>query len=347
MPIGSTRIRAIVTAATPLAARQLSRDLAGDSSLQITAVSSVAALFDQITLARPNVILLDTQLAGENTPQLVQGLTQQRQIAVALRTDSHDRSSLLLDSLDRGALAITTKPSSIGQTAETTPNLIWTLHAAAGASIQNLIAPTEFEKVTGSTSSSILALAAGMGGLAALTGVLAQLPNDAPAGIAVTGLPGYLTAAWVDRIASRCSVRIKQAVDGDTLRPGQILIAPGDSHTLIRRGPGGWTTAVKAGPAVFHQKPSIEVLFNSLVETTGQSTVAAVFSGAGVDGVAGMLSLRKAGGRTIAESPSISVCSDLPTRAQRCGSAEITLPANQIAQKMLEFAAQIQLPRAA
>ncbi len=349
MDLGSTprRIRAVITASTALSAHQLTRDLATDHILDLSTACNVGELFDRITLARPAVVLLDTQLAGENTPQLIQGLVHQRNIAVVLRADGRENPAHLLDCIEQGALSITTKPVSTFSSAELTPSLIWTIRAAAGASISNLIRPSVFPRATGSSSSNIFALGSGIGGLSALGGVLTQLPTDAPGCIAVTDLPAYLTGAWVDRLKARCQASIKQAENGDAIRAGQILVAPGDKHLFVRRGTNGWTVAVKNGPAVFHQRPSLEVLFNSLADSAPSSTIAALFSGTGVDGAAALLGLRKSGARTVAQTPDTAVCSDLLLRAQRCHSIELSLPANEIAQKMLNLAAEMQLSKAA
>jgi two-component system chemotaxis response regulator CheB len=345
---GFNRVRVLVAAPAKLSAAQLKRDLAVDPNVEVTTACTTSELFDGITLARPSVVLLDTKLAGSFTAQLVQGLVHQRQIAVVLRTDATENTTLLLDALEAGALAISTKPLSIGQTAELTPALICTLHAAATASIANLTARHDFAKVSTAPSSNIIALGAGIGALPVLNGILSQLPADVPGTIAVTDLPGYLTNAWIERIASRCQARVKCAANGDLIRTGQVLIAPGDLHAVVHRGNGGaLSISLKNGPAVFHQKPSMEVLFNSLAESAGSSTTAAVLGGSGVDGVAGLLTLKKSGARTIAQLPQSCVCSDLPTRCQRGGCIDQLLPPNQIAENLLKQSNQSPLPQAA
>jgi two-component system chemotaxis response regulator CheB len=142
-------------------------------------------------------------------------------------------------------------------------------------------------------------------------------------------------------------MRVRHAVNGDTFQPGELLVAPGGLQTMVCRAGTGLKLAIKDGPAVFHQKPSLEVLFSSLADTAARNTVAAVLSGAGVDGVTSMLSLRRAGARTLAESPQSSACGELPNRAVQCGAAEFTAPANQIAEKMLSLASAGSLSRAA
>ena len=341
------RIRVIVTATTQLAARQLAVDLSTDPALQIKTTISATELVEQLEQFKPAVVLLDTELTGAETPQLAKALAHLRSIAVVIYAPANERAGLILDALESGAIATTTKPASISETPGTIARLIRTLRAAAAASIPNLIAKPEFPAVTGRSSPSILAMGAGIGGLPALAGVITQLPKSAPGTMVITGLDGSLTAEWTHRMSRRCSMQMKHAADGDTIESGQILIAPGGSHMLIRRSQRGLAVNIKPGPSVFHQRPSLDLLFNSLSEAAARSSVAAVFSGSGVDGVAGLLNLRQAGGRTLAQLPQTCPCDELPTRVLHTQAAAIALPANEIAKKLLEFAEQSELPRAA
>jgi two-component system chemotaxis response regulator CheB len=346
--MGRSRMRVVVAAASSITAGQLARDLAADPALSVQTATTPAQLFDAITLARPSVILLDTHFVGPTTPQLTEGLSRQRQIPVVLRCDQSDDANLLLDSLDAGALAISSRPTTPGQTAELNPALIWTLRSAAETSVAKLVESPRFEKLNASSdTTSVLAFGGGIGSLSALQAILMQLPAAAPGGIAIAPLPAYLTSAWASRLSVRCDVRIKSAATGDAIVPGQLLIAPGNAHMMVRRTAAGLTVVVKDGPALFHQKPSIEVLFNSLAEHAGQSTIAAYLSGSGDDGVTGLLALRNAGARTIIQSPESCLCPDAPVRAVRCGAGEFTTPIGEIARQMLELSAQISLPRAA
>jgi two-component system chemotaxis response regulator CheB len=343
-----SRIRVVVGAANAVTAKQLSRDLSADAGLAPQSVTTAGQLFDAITLARPSVILLDTNLAGATTPQLIEGLSRQREIPVILRADHTDGNDLLLDCLDAGALSISTRPRTQGETAALNANLIWTLRSAAAATVQKLGVSNRFDKLATTTGNGcMLAFGGGLGSLPALSGIMAQLPSDAPGGVAIAPLPGYLVKAWAERISSRSDVQVKPATHRDLIQRGQILIAPGDAHMTVQQTPGGLAIVIKDGPAVLHHKPSVEVLFNSLAENAGESTIAALLSGGGDDGVAGLLNLRNHGGRTIIQSPATCLCPDAANRAQRCRAGEFCVDAPDIARQMLDLSAQLSLPRAA
>jgi two-component system chemotaxis response regulator CheB len=243
----------------------------------------------------------------------------------------------LLDAMQAGALAILDKPGCCAVRAEFAPSVIWNIRAAMSA---NLILHSEenITPVESTHATSMLAIGAGMGGLPALTRILSQLPGDAPGAVVVSPLPSHVMAEYAGRLNQRCKVFVKLAGDGDSIQAGRVLLARGDSHLLLRRSAQGFSVCVKDGPAVFHQKPSIEILFNSIAEIAGGEAVGVLLGGAGVDGIAGLMRLRNRGGRTIAESEQSCVIADAPLRAKKCGAVEEMVPANEIARKMMEFA---------
>jgi two-component system chemotaxis response regulator CheB len=82
-----------------------------------------------------------------------------------------------------------------------------------------------------------------------------------------------------------------EAKDGDEVKPGQAVVAPGNYLLLLRRGGGRSYVQVKQGPAVSRHRPSVDVLFQSVAETAGKNAVDAI-TGMGADGAAGMLAMR-------------------------------------------------------
>jgi two-component system chemotaxis response regulator CheB len=92
-----------------------------------------------------------------------------------------------------------------------------------------------------------------------------------------------------------------EAKDGDEVKPGQAVVAPGNYLLLLRRGGGRSYVQVKQGPAVSRHRPSVDVLFQSVAETAGKNAVDAILTGMGADGAAGMLAMRQAGARTLAQ----------------------------------------------
>jgi len=122
---------------------------------------------------------LTQRIAGDKTPQLVSDVVQRAKLPVLVRTEANETSpGMLLDCIDAGVLGILNKPASTDQTAQAIPSLIWSLKAAAGASVANLatLRSNVWPPATEVETASILAIGAGMGGALALGNIIAQLP---------------------------------------------------------------------------------------------------------------------------------------------------------------------------
>jgi two-component system chemotaxis response regulator CheB len=131
---------------------------------------------------------------------------------------------------------------------------------------------------------------------------------------------------------------VKEAEDGDALRGGLALIAPGDFHMLLRRSGGRYYINVKTGPRVCYQRPSVDVLFSSVAEAAGADAVGALLTGMGNDGAQGLLKMRQSGARTIAQDEATCVVYGMPREAVQLGAAAQVLPLPAIAEAMLAAA---------
>src|SRR5205085_6883912 len=112
------------------------------------------------------------------------------------------------------------------------------------------------------------------------------------------------------------------AVEGDLLRPGLALIAPGNFHMLLRRTAAGYSVTIKDGPQVCYQRPSIDVLFGSVAEVAGDSAVGVILTGMGSDGARGLYRMKTAGAATIAQDEQTCVVFGMPKEAIRISAAD-------------------------
>jgi two-component system, chemotaxis family, protein-glutamate methylesterase/glutaminase len=343
------RIRVVVSAGSQLAANQLAADLATDPSLDVGFATHVPQLWHEIDTNRPAVVLLDTRLAGERTPQLVRELAHHK-LAVLVRSEIDNTSpDMLLNCVAAGALAVLPKPTAADQLAASIPSLIWNIRAASKAKIENLPALVTSEPLSGAelNTRSILVIGGGMGSSIAIANLLSQLPAAGPAAVVVTPLPPKMIGPWIARLRKRAAMKIAPAENGRPLHAGTVFVAPGDAHLLLQKANSDWIIQIKDGPAVFYQKPSMEVLLNSIADAPAPNAIGVLLAGAGVDGIAGLLRLRKAGGQTLTESPQLSLFTDLPTRALQCRAAGSSGSLNELPGKIIELARSQTLPQAA
>jgi two-component system chemotaxis response regulator CheB len=161
--------------------------------------------------------------------------------------------------------------------------------------------------------------------------VLVDLPETTPPIVVVQHIPPVFSRAFADRLNTICRLHVAEAAGGEVLVPGMALIAPGDSHLLVRRQGGRYVVEVRDGPRVCYQRPSVDVLFHSVAEVARQHAVGVLLTGMGSDGARGLLAMRKAGAHTIAQDERTSVVYGMPREAFQMGAAERVLPLDAVA----------------
>jgi two-component system, chemotaxis family, protein-glutamate methylesterase/glutaminase len=245
-----------------------------------------------------------------------------------------------IEALEAGAVEVLCKPSSAYSVDDLGTMLISKVKSAARARIR-AVTPALTNRAPLSmtaTTDKILAIGASTGGVQALTEVLTAFPPNAPGTIIVQHMPAQFTSSFASRLDGLCEVEVREAVNGDSVVPGRVLIAPGGFHTTLRRSGSRYYVEIKDGLEVHHQKPAVDVLFVSVAKYAGANAVGAILTGMGSDGAAGLLSMRRAGARTIAQNEKSSVVFGMPMEAIKCGAAEQVLSLEAIAPALMKLA---------
>ena len=190
------------------------------------------------------------------------------------------------------------------------------------------------------STDKVIAIGASTGGVQALTAVLTAMPANAPGIVIVQHMPARFTSSFAQRLDGICQVNVREAADGDAVIPGRVLLAPGGFHMLLKRSGARYYVEVRDGPEVHHQRPSVEVLFNSVAKFAGANAVGAILTGMGADGAKGLLAMRQAGARTIAQDERTSTVYGMPMEAMKCGGAERSVPLDEVAQTLINLAVQ-------
>jgi two-component system chemotaxis response regulator CheB len=131
---------------------------------------------------------------------------------------------------------------------------------------------------------------------------------------------------------------VKEAEDGDRVLQGHALIAPGNHHLQLRRDGGGYRARVEQGPPVNRHRPSVDVLFRSAAAAAGADAVGVILTGMGADGAEGLLEMKRAGARTIAQDETSCVVFGMPREAIALGAVDHVLPLARIGRMVLELA---------
>jgi two-component system chemotaxis response regulator CheB len=295
---------------------------------------------DKIVKLKPDVITLDIEMPRMDGITFLKKLMRYYPLPVVIVSSLTTKGSkLALEALSLGALEIISKPSGSYSVGDLSVQLADKIRAVAGIKVtgapgndgktqETEKAPAS--KALSSTTNKIIAIGASTGGTSALKTVLMQMPPNAPGMIVVQHMPAKFTASFAERLDSICPVHVKEAEDGDSVINGRVLIAPGNYHMLLRRSGARYYVQVKQGPMVHHQRPSVDVLFKSAAEYAGENCLGIILTGMGADGAEGLLMMKKAGARTIAQDEKTCVVFGMPKEAIKRGAIEKVAPIQDI-----------------
>jgi two-component system chemotaxis response regulator CheB len=206
----------------------------------------------------------------------------------------------------------------------------------AKLSADAVLPPAAETRVPLTTTERVVAIGTSTGGTLALEEVLTALPRVTPGIVIVQHMPEKFTAAFAERLNKLCQLEVKEARHGDRVLPGRALIAPGGKHMLLRRDGANYHVDVIDGPLVNRHRPSVDVLFRSVAKQAGANALGVIMTGMGDDGAAGLLEMRKAGARTVAQDEESCVVYGMPKEAVKRGGVEKSVPLNAINREILQ-----------
>ncbi len=299
---------------------------------------------DKIIALDPDVLTLDIEMPRMDGITFLRKLMQHHPMPVIVLSSLTPKGGrTAMEALSAGAVEVMCKPGPAYSVGEACRSLAEKIRAASRARVDR--SAVVRSQRTGTkrlhmleTTNKIFAIGASTGGVQALSCVLAALPVNAPGTLVVQHMPAQFTTSFAERLNGQCSVNVKEAQDGDRVIPGRVLIAPGGFHMLLQRSGANYYVNVKNGPPVCRQKPSVELMFDSVAEFAGANAVGAILTGMGNDGAGGLLKMRQNGANTLAQDEASSVVFGMPREAIECGAAEKVAPLSEIAQNMIMFA---------
>jgi len=344
-------VRALVVDDSAVAREVISAALSMDPFCEVTTAPNAAIAAERIRQQRPDVVVLDLELPGMSGLAFLEQLMARDPIPVVVCSGiARPGAAVAVRALELGAVEVISKPD-VGIRALLATGgraLSEVVRAAAQAQVRRFKCSASRERVratlpprevlSGAWIGPVIVLGASTGGTEALRTILTELPADAPPVVVVQHMPGAFTEAFARRLDTLCAIHVEEARDGEPLRRGVALIAPGGRHVeIVRRAPG-FAVRVFDGPPVTGHRPSVDVLFYSAAGLLGGRAVGALLTGMGADGADGLLAMRKRGARTIAQNEATSVVFGMPKEAIARGAAIDVVPLDRIATALLERA---------
>jgi two-component system chemotaxis response regulator CheB len=338
-------IRVLVVDDSAIVRKVLTDELSKFNDIEVvgTAMDPYVAR-DKIVKLKPDVITLDVEMPRMDGLSFLAKLMKHYPIPVVIVSSLTPKNSeAALRALELGAVEVISKPGSQYSTPDVAHYLVRALRAAASAKLSKRQTTTESSSVTVSpvqlsqlqTTHKILAIGASTGGTQAIETVLRMLPVTTPGTVIVQHMPEGFTATFAERLNRVCAMEVREARDGDSVVPGVALLAPGNHHILLMQSGARYAVRIKDGPLVHYQRPSVDVLFQSVARSAGRNAVGIILTGMGADGAKGLLAMRQAGAHTIAQDEHTCVVFGMPKEAIALGAAAEVVPLPKVADAAL------------
>jgi two-component system chemotaxis response regulator CheB len=292
---------------------------------------------EKIAKLRPDVITLDIEMPRMDGLSFLEKLMVHYPLPVVVVSSlAPENSENALRALSLGAIDIVSKPGSQFSAPDVKNELIRSIRTAARARVfaRTKEVKKEAIKIPHSleTTHKIIAIGASTGGTQAIEKVLIEFPTNSPGTIVVQHMPAGFTNSFAQRLNNVCQIQVREAKNGDIVAPGVALIAPGNQHMLLKRSGASYSVVIKDGPAVHYQRPSVDVLFQSVAQNAGKNAVGVILTGMGADGARGLQMMHDTGSHTIAQDEDSCVVYGMPREAVKLGAVDESISLGEIPQ---------------
>ena len=338
--IPESRIRVLIVDDSAIVRKVLTDALSGEADIEVvgTAPDPFVAR-DKILSLQPDVLTLDIEMPRMDGVTFLKRLMHHHPMPVIVISSLGIASSrAALEALEAGAIDVLAKPGGPQSVGDLRLSLASKIRAAK---VARLLAPAPKVDATAAPparrplvqpfpASAVIAIGASTGGTEAIQKVLREFPENCPGVVITQHIPAVFSRSFANRLNELCAIRVREAEDGDEVEPGLALVAPGNFHMLLQRSPTGYRVEIKDGPMVCYQRPAVDILFHSVARAAGSNATGALLTGMGSDGALGMLAMKNAGARTIAQDEGSCVVFGMPKEAIRRGAVDRVLPLSAI-----------------
>lgn len=337
-------IRVLVVDDSAFVRQALQRMLRDDPEIEVVgAARDGRQCLELLGELRPDVVTLDLQMPGMGGLEALERIMATQPVPVLLlSSQAHQGADVTLRALELGALDFIDK-SSVGSMdlLSLSDELRAKIHALARVAPEQLLrraapagAPAADEPRN--AAAEALVIASSTGGPSALQALIPRLPATLRAAVLVVQhMPPGFTRSLADRLALKSALPVREASDGEPVARGQVLIAPAGRHMKLRRRADRVKVWLDEEPRSALHRPSADVLMASAAKVYGARAMGVVLTGMGSDGALGLLAIRAAGGRTLAESEQSCVIYGMPKAAVEAGAVERSLPLWRMAEAIL------------
>jgi two-component system chemotaxis response regulator CheB len=349
--IGARRVRVLVVDDSAVVRNVFSTQLAKDPGIEVVGTAPDPFVARDLLLERePDVITLDLEMPRMDGITFLRKIMRYRPTPVIVVSSlTQAGGQLAMEALAAGAVEVMCKPGAAYSVGDMTTDLVEKVKEVAATGVRTQAAPPAAPggppqaalPALSRTTNQVLAIGASTGGTVAVERILASLPPNAPGIVITQHMPELFTRFFANRLKSMSRLDAREAVDGDSVVPGVALVAPGNKHMLLKRSGARYLVEVKDGPRVNRHRPSVDVLFRSVARSAARNAIGVILTGMGGDGAQGLLAMREAGARTLAQDEATCVVFGMPKVAIDCGAVEKVMPLDQISGEVLRLADEL------
>lgn len=310
---------------------------------------------EKIVKLKPDVLTLDIEMPRMDGLTFLEKLMNYYPLPVIILSSlAPEGSASYFKALELGALEVISKPdSAFGQSINQQITLIaekikaaaktnMTARRKIASAFKSTIKKSDYRgSAMVETTDKIVAVGASTGGTQTFRAIVSSLPSNCPPMVVVQHMPPMFTKSYAKGLNEAGQMDVKEAEEGDWLRPGLILIAPGNYHIQLQRTGARYYVTLNQRPQVFHVRPSVDVLFMSVAEYAGNNAVGVLLTGMGSDGAKGLLEMKKNGAKTIIQDEKTSIVYGMPKVAYDMGACSKTTPLDDIPSEILKMAGAI------
>ena len=287
---------------------------------------------------KPDVVTLDIEMPGLDGLQVLEWVMKTKPLPVIMvSTKTQAGAELTFRALELGAVDYVAKPlaDKDASLANFRDKVIRAIEAAY-ASNHDRIGKHATTRVMRARSAEIgkldrvVAIGISAGGPATLHKLIPTLPKEFPPVVVTQHMPADFTGPFAQRLNGISELEVLEAGEGSELRPGRLLIAPGDQHLRITKRSGRTVASLDRGPKISGFRPSVDALFESVASVYGPKAIALVMTGMGVDGADGIRKLRMVGAKTLAQDQASSIVYGMPKAAFDTGCIDQVVSLTEI-----------------
>ena len=279
----------------------------------------------------PDVITLDIEMPNMDGLSFLDKIMRLRPTPVIMiSTLTQAGAGINLRALEIGAFDCVAKPSSYAP--DSFHHLAEKVKAAARSRRKPRQAPSVPLPISGGyvPDGRIVAIGSSTGGVEALITILSNFPPNCPPTIISQHMPPAFTKSFSERLNKQCPPEVSEAQEGDHLRAGRVLLCPGDAH-LELSGRHNPVIHLSKAERVNGHRPSVDVMFESVLHAIGKNCIGVILTGLGRDGAEGLLALRHAGAETIGQDEASCVVYGMPRAAYEIGAVQRQFALEKIA----------------